>query len=217
MTGNVPHRTPAITLTADQQERLCKDLLPISPIANTELIYQRLTQTNRGAPGDDATLGVWINNCDYVDLPRGMFAFGLEDVRRDKKEFGKTRIRAGNYPLIARSHGGKATTYRERWGHEFVVEIGEVPEFSDVLVHVGNDADDTEGCILLASDAANFVSSDYEQSGVRVRPFIGRSVLAYRHAYDHVFAPLFGRRPVGMGAPRVLVRDEDYLLNLWRA
>ena len=47
-----------------------------------------------------------------------------------------------------------------------------MPEFSFVYLHVGNDADETEGCILLGKTASH--------------EFVGRSTAAYRALYPRV-------------------------------
>ena len=60
---------------------------------------------------------------------------------------GKTRIPSGTYPLKWRMHGRWARRFQDR-GYRGSLEICDVPGFTDVLVHIGNDQGDTEGCVL---------------------------------------------------------------------
>ena len=60
---------------------------------------------------------------------------------------GKTRIPEGAYPLRWREHGRWAARFQKQ-GFPGSLEICDVPNFSDVLVHIGNDQGDTEGCVL---------------------------------------------------------------------
>jgi hypothetical protein len=65
----------------------------------------------------------------------------LEDfVRKGKKIYGKTAIPEGVYPVII----DWSNKYQRNMPH-----ILNVPEFSGIRIHSGNDSDDTEGCIIL--------------------------------------------------------------------
>lgn len=103
-----------------------------------ELIHIRFNQT------PDSTIGRYF---------LGKFeCYCLEDGFRDPKEYGKTRIPAGRYPLVLREHGG----FYERYTREYkqphpVLEIKDVPGFTDVLIHKGNLVTDTLGCHLLGT------------------------------------------------------------------
>lgn len=92
-------------------------------------------------------------NSTYSKLVHGdeFFGFILEDGHRDVKEYGKTRIPAGTYRLIQRRQGGFYTRYKQRYGHHFVVELDNVPGFSDILIHIGNNPNDTKGCLCINS------------------------------------------------------------------
>ena len=78
-----------------------------------------------------------------------IFGFILEDGRREVKEKGWTRIPAGRYELIPRKHGKFFARYRQMWGHSFAIELKDVPNFTDILVHTGNKISDTRGCLLI--------------------------------------------------------------------
>lgn len=81
---------------------------------------------------------------------------GLEDVFREEKVPGQTRIPAGIYDITLRKHGGFHERYsRANWIsdiHEGMLWVRDVPQFEYILIHVGNDADDTDGCLLVGKD-----------------------------------------------------------------
>ncbi len=68
------------------------------------------------------------------------FSFSLEDVVRDVKIKGITAIPAGRYKL--------AHTFSQRF-QKFTLELLDVPNFTGVRIHGGNDSGDTSGCLLL--------------------------------------------------------------------
>ena len=77
--------------------------------------------------------------------------FVLEDGYRKEKEPGHTRIPAGTYRLAKRTRGTFYGRYRNKFGHQFVVELQNVPGFADILIHIGNSPKDTRGCLLINS------------------------------------------------------------------
>ncbi len=83
-----------------------------------------------------------------------LIAYTLEDEARTVKVFGETRIPAGSYKLKLREHGGFFTRYTKRWSwHKGMIELLDVPNFTDILIHLGNSDDDTAGCILVGNTA----------------------------------------------------------------
>ncbi len=83
-----------------------------------------------------------------------LIAYTLEDEARTVKVFGETRIPAGSYKLKLREHGGFFTRYTKRWSwHKGMIELVDVPNFTDILIHLGNSDDDTAGCILVGNTA----------------------------------------------------------------
>lgn len=76
--------------------------------------------------------------------------FTLEDEKREVKKMHETRIPAGIYSLKIREYGGFYERYRQRFAwHKGMIEICNVPEFTDILVHIGNSEADTSGCLLV--------------------------------------------------------------------
>ena len=76
---------------------------------------------------------------------------GLEDAYHKQKIYGKTRIPAGVYPLKTQLSGHIHTRYSQRFPkiHKGVLNIANVPSYTGVMIHIGNTATDTEGCLLI--------------------------------------------------------------------
>ena len=74
--------------------------------------------------------------------------FILEDGYRERKEYGKTRIPPDLYEIVPRTHGRIFDSLRKRYGHTFVPQLVDVPGFTDILIHPGNEVADTLGCLL---------------------------------------------------------------------
>lgn len=75
-------------------------------------------------------------------------SFVIEDGHRDIKEWGKTRIPGGKYNVIKRRYGRFYERYKSQMGHDFVLELENVPNFTAILIHSGNTIKDTNGCLL---------------------------------------------------------------------
>ena len=114
----------------------------------------RIYTIERFKSGKDAVIG-------RLRDPEGNFiCHTLEDEHRVEKVWGETCIWADEYALAARFHGSFYKRYGERWPwHDFIIEIMNVRDFTDILMHVGNDDDDTAGCVLLGiwRGADNFI------------------------------------------------------------
>ena len=103
--------------------------------------------------------------------------FSLEDRKRlpGVKVAGDTRIPEGNYPLVWRETGSWAARFR-KYGFPGSLELRDVPGFTDILIHIGNDHEDTAGCLLLGF-GADLVSRT-----------IAKSRMACRHVYQKVMS-----------------------------
>jgi hypothetical protein len=95
--------------------------------------------------------------------------FVLEDtVRRpDVKVYGKTAIPSGAYNVLL--------TFSPKFGRVMPL-LDKVPNYEGVRIHKGNDANDTEGCLL--------VGRTYTDN------FVGESALAFNALYPKIEAAL---------------------------
>ena len=117
------------------------------------------------------TLGVILVNDKFQ-------CYSLEDSFRDEKVKHKTRIPNGKYEIKLREFGGHYERYINKYdGHEGMLWLQDVPNFEHILIHVGNDEDDTSGCILTGSTANN---------NVKNKGFVGASTDAYLDLYFNV-------------------------------
>lgn len=98
--------------------------------------------------GRDSTLGklsVSVNDEEPVAE-----CFTIEDERRAEKVPGETCIPVGVYVIKLRTEGGLHQKYKARFPemHRGMLWLQNVPGFTYVYLHIGNDDDDTEGCPL---------------------------------------------------------------------
>lgn len=87
----------------------------------------------------------------YIDGKPACYT--LEDARRKVKVHGQTCVPEGTYDLRVREVGGFSARYAARFRdiHKGMIEVTNVPNFGDILVHMGNDHEDTSGCLLLGT------------------------------------------------------------------
>ena len=122
-------------------------------------------------------------------IDKSFECFALEDEHRDVKVKGETRIPDGEYKVEFRNVGGFDKRYQAKFGdfHKGMLWVKDVPGFEYILIHIGNDEDDTAGCLLLGSTAdAN-------------KGFIGGSTGAYKKAYAKI--------------SHAILRGEEVLIN----
>ena len=125
---------------------------------------------DRFLSNDDATLSKWELDGKYI-------CFGLEDEPRAFKIPKETRIPSGRYKIAVRNFGGFNQRYSKKFPelHQGMLEIMDVPNFTDILIHIGNTDEHTAGCLLVGSYP------------VTVGEFkIAHSELAYKHFYSKV-------------------------------
>jgi len=77
--------------------------------------------------------------------------FVLEDIPRHKKVWGETRISGGKYEIVKRFAGRHYRRYSKSMGHEFSLYIPNVPNFTWIMIHIGNEHVDTAGCLLVGT------------------------------------------------------------------
>ena len=126
---------------------------------------------NRIADCSESTVGI-------LTVDRKPVCFTLEDQRQPgAKVRSETRIPEGFYLIRTREHGGFYARYQKRFGswHRGMMELVDVPGFTDILIHVGNFDDDTAGCLLVGQGAS-----------LKGRYSVTSSVIAYRALYRRV-------------------------------
>lgn len=121
--------------------------------------------------GDDYTHGI-------LRIDGKFECFAVEDEHRDEKVKGETRIPEGLYPLRFKEKTTPLTTkYRTRYPwFTWHLEICEIPNFTNIYLHVGNDDDDTDGCLCLGQTCDT----------KKPNGFVGRSRQAYEAFYKKV-------------------------------
>lgn len=104
------------------------------------------------------TIGkMYINGeyfCDTLeDADRGLSRGMSLEANKLRKVKGKTAIPTGTYKItldVVSNRFSKQKAYQFCNGK--VPRLQEVPAFEGVLIHIGNDANDTEGCILVGEN-----------------------------------------------------------------
>ena len=98
----------------------------------------------------DTTLGLLIINSEFE-------CFTLEDESRNIKVAGETRIPEGVYYIKKREVNSPLTKrYQSKYDFfDYHLMVQNVEGFEYVYIHVGNDDDHTEGCILVGDQAVN--------------------------------------------------------------
>ena len=120
---------------------------------------------------DDFTTGLLF---DVTDNVRSFLCYTLEDQAQTKKVYGETRIPSGTYKLTLRAEGSFHSRYAAKFGdwHRGMIYVNDVPNFEYILWHIGNDDDDTAGCLLVGKTSQD--------------NFIGSSTNAYKEIYPPI-------------------------------
>ena len=129
----------------------------------------------------ESTLGLLF---DITNSDRKFLCYTLEDEYREIKVMHETRIPAGTYKITLRTWGGFHERYSKRFPemHKGMLWIREVPNFEYILIHCGNDDDDTSGCLLVGdTQTSNANGSD---------GFVGSSTHAYKAIYPSIATAL---------------------------
>lgn len=135
----------------------------------------------------DSTNGLLF---DITDNKRNFICYTLEDEHRDKKIKHETRIPQGTYQIKLRTWGGFHSKYSRRFAniHIGMLEITNVPGFTDILIHGGNTDEDTSGCLLVGNSQKNNIQTS--------NGFIGESIEAYLELYKQVKEALLRKEPI---------------------
>lgn len=117
-----------------------------------ELVLERIYK------GDLYTIGkLYIDGvyqCDTLeDVDRNLNQeMSLEDIKKIKV-YGKTAIPYGKYKVTLKQKSArfsKSNKYEQCKG--YLPRLIDVPAFSGILIHIGNTAEDSNGCILVGQN-----------------------------------------------------------------
>lgn len=111
-------------------------------------------------------------------------AYTLEDEAQVVKVNGETRIPAGRYELVINRADTKLTLkYRQKYPlwFKYHIMLKDVPHFTGVYIHIGNNDDNTDACILVGDSANNNNLSDGE---------IRSSTQAFTRIYSELYGHL---------------------------
>ena len=131
----------------------------------------------RFSDSEESTLGLMLIDGEFA-------CYTLEDAYHKEKIYSKTRIPDGTYDVELRTEGGFHERYSERFPlmHRGMLHLKDVPNYKYILIHIGNTADDTAGCILVGDSVNNnkvtggFLSSS-TKAYKRVYPVISKAIL----------------------------------------
>ena len=121
-----------------------------------QLELLRFSSTN------DSTSGILslIND----DGSKEFLSYTIEDPYREKKVKHITRFADGRYQIKFRAVGGFQSRYLKRYGSEFhsagMLELQDVKgysgeEYKYVLIHSGNSAKSSSGCVIIGDNQTN--------------------------------------------------------------
>ena len=127
----------------------------------------------------DSTSGLLFD----VTNKRKFLAYTLEDEYRDsenEKVMHETRVPAGTYKIILRTHGGMHPRYAKRFPdiHRGMLHVIDIPNFKYILIHCGNTDEHTSGCLLVGDSQTN--------NQIKKDGFIGSSTNAYKRIYPPI-------------------------------
>ncbi len=92
--------------------------------------------------------------CDTIeDTDRGLKQSLPQSVNAAKKRKGVTAIPEGKYLVVMNVKSPKFSTKKQyEWCGGYLPRLVNVPAFDGVLIHIGNTAKDTEGCLLVGKN-----------------------------------------------------------------
>ena len=119
-----------------------------------ELKVIRKWKKNEYTIGDLYVDGVWVSNT-LEDAVRDLNRNGQFD-NGERKIPGKTAIPYGRYEITMKVKSPKYSNFSKySWAKKYdgyLPRLLQVPYFEGVLIHPGNTADDSEGCLLVGEN-----------------------------------------------------------------
>jgi len=100
---------------------------------------------------DSTVSALYLAEAGRDIVPGGYLGIIIEDGPREIKVKGETRIPAGRYRMLAYTDGRIFARYKQKFQHECVFLLKDVPGFGGIIPHIGNYTTDTDGCPLINS------------------------------------------------------------------
>ena len=109
-------------------------------------------ELKRIAKREDYTIGrLYVDGEYFCDTLEDK----VRDLTREAKVYGKTAIPEGTYEVTLRIQSPRFSQKKQYdFCKGYLPRLLGVPSFEGVLIHVGNTAADTEGCILVGQNLA---------------------------------------------------------------
>lgn len=114
-----------------------------------ELLLRRIARRDTYTIGKLYIDGVYF--CDTCeDKDRGLKQSLPASVNKAMKRYGATAIPVGRYQVTLKVQSQKFSKKKQyEFCNGYLPRLINVPAFEGVLIHIGNTAKDTEGCILV--------------------------------------------------------------------
>lgn len=150
---------------------------------NKDIVLQRIFDNG------ESTIGYMVYGDKHL-------TFNIEDTFNATKVKSQTRIPAGRYKLSLKTDMTELTKkYKSKYTwFKWHIEVTKVPNYSNVYIHIGNWASNTEGCILCGKTANN---NTYGTG------MINESTTAFKEFYEWIFPKLHSGMEI-----YIQIRDE---------
>lgn len=114
-----------------------------------ELLLKRIARRDTYTIGHLYVDGKYF--CDTIeDTDRGLKQSLPASVNKAMKRYGATAIPVGRYQVTLKVQSQKFSKKKQyEFCNGYLPRLINVPAFEGVLIHIGNTAKDTEGCILV--------------------------------------------------------------------
>lgn len=132
----------------------------------------------------------YASTTGFLYIDGVLFCCVLEDTHRHDKLKHQTRIPAGRYPISVRYGSPMADKYLETHGTDGMIWIKNIPDYSYVYFHIGNDEHDSSGCILVGRGVYAAVRNNTLQQS------LWHSTETYKELHGIVSSALARNEPV---------------------
>ena len=139
-----------------------------------ELKLRRIAKKNGYTIGKLSVDGKYF--CDTLeDVDRGLVSTMAIDILKKKKLAHITAIPTGRYEvtMIVISPKLSKSKFYKQFGGGRVPRLLNVPAFDGILIHCGNTAKDTDGCILIGKNTKVGMVLDSRQTYTNLYPLLG--------------------------------------------